>query len=142
MIFIKHYLQVLLPLLGLYSLYAVLVVPRIEPKVQTQATRWEFTSAPSKREGQWWEGYFREDAWQRQNPLMIQRDKTLLLYQKREQLTDTRWRFSPLTIVVPQGDEGERSERFSLRIPEVRKSSSRVLLTGRRVILRRWSMVS
>ncbi len=106
MIFFKHYLQVLLPLLGLYSLYAVLVVPWIEPEVHTQATRWEFTSAPSKSGEQWWEGYFREDAWQRQNPLMIQRDKTLLLYQKREQLTDTRWRFSPLTIVVPQEDEG------------------------------------
>lgn len=117
MIFFKHYLQVLLPLLGLYSLYALLVVPWIEPEVHSQATRWEFTSAPKKAGEQWWEGYFREDAWQRQNPLIIQRDKTLLLYQKREQLTDTRWRFSPLTIVVPQEDEGGAKRAIFIENP-------------------------
>jgi hypothetical protein len=117
MIFFKHYLQVLLPLLGLYGLYALLVVPWIEPEVHSQATRWEITSAPSQSGAQWWEGYFREDAWQRQNPLMIQRDKTLLLYQKREQLTDTRWRFSPLTIVVPQEDEGGAKRAIFIENP-------------------------
>ncbi len=139
MTFLKHYLQVFLPLFAAYTIYATLVVPRIEPTVHKQASRWGFTSLPKSKEGQWWESYFREDAWQRQNPLMIQRDKSLLLYQKREQLSDTRWRFSPLTIIIPQESEGDLGARFSLRIRRVRRYSSRVPLIGHRDILRRCS---
>ena len=118
MTFLKHYLQVFLPLFAAYTIYATLVVPRIEPTVHKQASRWGFTSLPKSKEGQWWESYFREDAWQRQNPLMIQRDKSLLLYQKREQLSDTRWRFSPLTIIIPQESEGGSRRAIFIENPK------------------------
>ena len=118
MTFLKHYLQVFLPLFAAYTIYATLVVPRIEPTVHQQASRWGFTSLPKSKEGQWWESYFREDAWQRQNPLMIQRDKSLLLYQKREQLSDTRWRFSPLTIIIPQESQGGSRRAIFIENPK------------------------
>ena len=105
MTFWRSYLQTLIPLLFLFGGYQAIVVPLLEPKPRASKSKWVATNNPSTSETQWWEHYFVEGAWQRKSPLIIEREQCILLYQEREQITDTRWRFKPLTIVIPQGSE-------------------------------------
>ena len=100
MIFLKYYLQILLPLLACLVGYELLVTPNVQPAKSIKPSRWVNQHNPTGQSAQWWQAYFPEGSWQRQSPLVIEQDQFILLYQKREQLTDTRWRFSPLTIVI------------------------------------------
>ncbi len=100
MIFLKYYLQILLPLLACLLGYELLVTPNVQPAKSIKPSRWVNRHNPTGQTAQWWQAYFPEGSWQRQSPLVIEQDQFILLYQKREQLTDTRWRFSPLTIVI------------------------------------------
>jgi hypothetical protein len=111
--FWRHYLQVLLPLLVAFGAYHVWVVPWLEPPPRLSKPKWISANQPSSNGPQWWEQFFVEDSWQRQNPLIIEREQCILLYQEREQITDTRWRFKPLTIVIPQNSgNGNRRAIF------------------------------
>jgi len=105
MTFWRSYLQTLIPLLLLFGGYQAIVVPLLEPKTRASKSKWVATANAVSSENQWWEHYFVEGAWQRKTPLIIEREQCILLYQEREQITDTRWRFKPLTIVIPQGNE-------------------------------------
>jgi hypothetical protein len=100
--FLRYYLQVLVPILVAFAAYQILAVPYLEPRRQETENRWIPKEEPMSFGSTWWERYFLDGAWQRQNPLVIEREECILLYQKREQISDTRWRFTPLTIVVPQ----------------------------------------
>ena len=109
--FFKYYLQLLVPLLVSFAGYQLLVTPLFEPIHAPKQSAWVNNTVP-KREGlEWWEPFFREDSWQRNSPLIIQQEQCILLYQKREQLSDTRWRFSPLTIVIPQQSQGPQQSK-------------------------------
>lgn len=100
---LRYYLQVLIPILIAFAAYQFLAVPIFEPRRKEQSDRWMPEVDPIAAQGpRWWEAYFLQEAWQRSNPLVIERNECILLYQKREQISDTRWRFTPLTIVVPQ----------------------------------------
>lgn len=114
MTFLKHYLQILFPLLACFVGYEVLLTPRVEPAKTHKQSRWVRQSNNSGQQAQWWEAYFPEGSWQRQSPLVIEQDQFILIYQKREQLTDTRWRFSPLTIVITQ--KGKDNQQRSIFI--------------------------
>lgn len=111
--FWQHYLQVLLPLLAAFAVYHAAAVPRLAPIPKETKTKWVSHQASSHAGAQWWESFFVEGSWQRQKPLMIERDQCILLYQEREQITDKRWRFKPLTIVIPQNSaNGNRRAIF------------------------------
>jgi hypothetical protein len=49
---------------------------------------------------------------------VIQQDQFTLLYQKREQLNETRWRFSPLTIIVTQKGQGDSQRAIFIDSPK------------------------
>jgi hypothetical protein len=99
---LRYYLQVFLPLMVAFAAYQFLAVPYLEPPRSEGSEQWPEKQEPISFGSKWWEPYFLAAAWQRNNPLMIERDECILLYQTREQISDTRWRFKPLTIVVPQ----------------------------------------
>jgi len=62
----------------------------------------------------WWQGYFVEDAWQRKSPKVLETPKGILIFKNWEQLSDTRWKISPLTILIPQNDFSSPSDANSL----------------------------
>ncbi len=99
---LRYYLQVFLPLMVAFATYQFLAVPYLEPLRSDGSERFVGNQQPISVGSNWWEPYFIATAWQRNNPLVIERDECILLYQTREQISDTRWRFKPLTIVVPQ----------------------------------------
>jgi hypothetical protein len=99
---LRHYLQVFLPLMVAFATYQLLAVPLLEPLHSNGSEHWLEKQEPISLDSKWWEPYFIATSWQRNNPLVIERDECILLYQTREQISDTRWRFKPLTIVVPQ----------------------------------------
>jgi hypothetical protein len=99
---LRYYLQVFLPLMVAFATYQFLAVPYLEPLRSDGSERFVENQQPISFGSKWWEPYFLAAAWQRNNPLVIERDECILLYQTREQISDTRWRFKPLTIVVPQ----------------------------------------
>lgn len=107
MIFLKYYLQILVPLLACLVGYELLVTPNVQPAKSIKPSRWVNQHNPTGQGAQWWQAYFPEGSWQRQSPLVIEQDQFILLYQKREQLTDTRWRFSPLTIVINSKNQSD-----------------------------------
>lgn len=116
--FWRHYLQVLLPLLVAFGAYHVWMVPWLEPPARLSKPKWISAHQPSSNGLQWWEQFFVEDSWQRQNPLTIEREQCILLYQEREQITDTRWRFKPLTIVIPQNSENGNRRAIFIENPK------------------------
>ncbi|MEI8212317.1 MAG: hypothetical protein WCI02_09215 [Planctomycetota bacterium] len=109
--FWKHYLHALVPLVVAFAIYSALVVPRLEPTIKPATAKWVHHQTPLNTGLQWWESFFLEDSWQRRSPLIIEREQCILLYQEREQLTDTRWRFKPLTIVIPQSSGANGNKR-------------------------------
>lgn len=111
--FLRYYLQVFLPLVVAFAAYQTWAVPFFEPKPRELANRWLPSDELVPQGAKWWEPFFLEGAWQRNQPLVIERDECILLYQQREQISDTRWRFKPLTIVIPQKTaDGERRAIF------------------------------
>ena len=118
MTFLKHYLQILIPLLVGFAGYELLVPPSIRPIKTHKESRWSHETNTSFEQNQWWDAYFPDGSWQRQHPLMIQQDQFILLYQKREQLSDTRWRFSPLTIIINQKSQSQEQRAIFIDSPK------------------------
>ncbi len=116
--FWRHYLQVLIPLAVFFAAYVGLVVPWIEPPEIARDGRLISLRSTPREETRWWESYFLEGSWQRNSPLVIERDQCILLYQEREQISDTRWRFRPLTIVIPQSSEGGGKRAIFIENPK------------------------
>ncbi len=113
MSFWRDYFRILVPLVVVFAAYHAIVVPFLEPQRKTVTKKWELVSRNQSNQIEWWEEYFEPTAWQRQSPLVIERDQCILLYQTRDQLSDTRWRLKPLTIVIPQkSDSGGRHAIF------------------------------
>jgi len=118
MTFLKHYLQILIPMLACFAGYELFIAPGIEPIKSQKQARWTQQSGLSNEQPQWWGAYFPEGSWQRQSPLVIQQDQFILLYQKRQQLSDTRWRFSPLTIVITQKGQSDQQRAIFIDNPK------------------------
>ena len=118
MTFLKHYFQILIPMLACFAGYELFIAPGIEPIKSQKQARWTQQSGLSNEQPQWWGAYFPEGSWQRQSPLVIQQDQFILLYQKRQQLSDTRWRFSPLTIVITQKGQSDQQRAIFIDNPK------------------------
>ncbi|MFM8570385.1 MAG: hypothetical protein ACKOAU_02195, partial [Pirellula sp.] len=117
MTFLRYYLQILVPLLACFAGYELMVTPSVQSVKTHKQSRWTHQSGQGQQ-AQWWETYFSEGSWQRQSPLVIQQDQFTLLYQKREQLNETRWRFSPLTIIITQKGQGDSQRAIFIDSPK------------------------
>ena len=119
MMYFRDYFRVLVPLLVAFAAYHVAVVPFLEPKSGRQGRKYEGT-ALSPRED-WWEDFFLEGDWQRdkQNPpRVVKTDSATLLFQTREQKSETRWLVKPLTILIPQRDSGTAKQAILIKNDE------------------------
>lgn len=116
MIFWRNYLRVLLPLLIAFAAYQVLAVPFLEPTVEKSETVWVSPTLP--KTAQWWEEFFIEGAWQRKSPKVIQTKRGILLFEEREQVSETRWRLKPLTILIPQSDSASGKRAVFIENPD------------------------
>ncbi len=84
------------------AVHRFVVAPWVEP-VQVEISRFKPTMG-EETSGAWWQDYFVEGSWQRNSPKVLETPKGILVFKNWEQLSDTRWRISPLTILIPQGD--------------------------------------
>jgi hypothetical protein len=84
------------------AIHRFVVAPWVEP-VQVEISRFTPTMG-EETSGAWWQDYFVEGSWQRNSPKVLETPRGILVFKNWEQLSDTRWRISPLTILIPQGD--------------------------------------
>ncbi|MEQ1826269.1 MAG: hypothetical protein ABL921_09990 [Pirellula sp.] len=105
MMFLRDYLRVLLPLVLMFAIYHLVIVPLVEPpKTKQPIAKWIAPAIPDREE--WWESSFPEGAWQRNHPRIVKTENAILLFQTREAKSKTRWLFKPLTILIPQSGSG------------------------------------
>lgn len=102
-LFIKRYLLSLTVLLIAMGGYRLLVVPAIEPPHQTPTPLPNFSGALGGP--QWWQVLFAKDAWQSNDPQIIQSKRGVVLLSREYVQTGPRTlSLKPLTIVLPQSD--------------------------------------
>ncbi len=107
MMFLRDYFRVLVPLLVAFAAYHACVVPFLEPKSDKLVRKWQGITLPPRDD--WWRDFFMEGDWQRDKktpPRVVKTDTATLLFQTREQKSETRWLVKPLTILIPQRDSG------------------------------------
>lgn len=119
MMYLRDYFRVLVPLLVAFAAYHVAVVPFLEPKSDKQGRKYEGTTLPPRED--WWEDFFLEGDWQRDKktpPRVVKTDTATLLFQTREQKSETRWLVKPLTILIPQRDSGTAKQAILIKNEE------------------------
>ena len=111
--FIREYLRVFIPLVVLLAVYRVIAVPLIEPPIKKVEPIG--SSAAPQRNNAWWNEYFKPGSWQLDQPMMAETAQgTVLLFGKLERLSGDRLRLAPLTILIPQKEDGASSSTDSL----------------------------
>jgi len=119
MMYLRDYFRVLVPLLLAFAAYHVAVVPFLEPKSDHQGRKYEGTTLSPRED--WWEAFFLEGDWQRDKktpPRVVKTDSATLLFQTREQKSETRWLVKPLTILIPQRDSGTAKQAILIKNEE------------------------
>lgn len=107
--FAKRYLQVFAGLLLGLGVYKLTVVPAIEPTPQVKQ---EIPGLERALGGvRWWESFFPEDAWQRQDPKIINTHQGILLAHRWNPIDDKTWELKPLTMILPHS----RSARLAIQ---------------------------
>jgi len=117
--YLRDYFRVLVPLLLAFAAYHVAVVPFLEPKSDHQGRKYEGTTLSPRED--WWEAFFLEGDWQRDKktpPRVVKTDSATLLFQTREQKSETRWLVKPLTILIPQRDSGTAKQAILIKNEE------------------------
>lgn len=116
MIFSRSYLRVFVPLAILFAIYNLTFVPWLDSARYVGKRKWSTDILASDNE--WWNSFFKEDSWQRQSPQVLTTEQGTLLYQHREEITDTKWKIYPLTILVPQSSSGSTKRAILISNPE------------------------
>ena len=116
MIFSRSYLRVFVPLAILFAIYNLTFVPWLDSARYVGKRKWSTDILGSDNE--WWNSFFKEDSWQRQSPQVLTTEQGTLLYQNREEITDTKWKIYPLTILVPQSSSGSTKRAILISNPE------------------------
>ena len=116
MIFSRSYLRVFVPLAILFAIYNLTFVPWLDSARYVGKRKWSTDILGSDNE--WWNSFFKEDSWQRQSPQVLTTEQGTLLYQHREEITDTKWKIYPLTILVPQSSSGSTKRAILISNPE------------------------
>jgi hypothetical protein len=116
MIFSRSYLRVFVPLAILFAIYNLTFVPWLDSARYVGQKKWSTDILGSDDE--WWNSFFKEDSWQRQSPQVLTTEQGTLLYQHREEITETKWKIYPLTILVPQSSSGSTKRAILISNPE------------------------
>lgn len=104
MLFLRRYLAALAVLLLVYAVYAVAVVPWLEPPPlprRTPVTRERLL--PSTRLADDLAQLFPPDAWERQNPKLVETEQATLLIREYQPLPDGRLELKPCTLIFHLG---------------------------------------
>ncbi len=107
MIFLRDYLRNLIPLCVTFAAYHAIAVPLLEPKSVKQDRPWVAPAIPLRND--WWEEFFVEGDWQldkKNPPRVVKTETAILLFQTRDQISDTQWLVKPITILLPQRQTG------------------------------------
>ena len=107
MIFLRDYLRILIPLCVAFAAYHAMVVPLLEPRSEKQERQWVGPAIPLRND--WWEEFFVEGDWQidkKTPPRVVKTETATLLFQTRDQISDTHWLVKPITILLPQRQTG------------------------------------
>lgn len=88
--------------------YRWLFVPAIEPPIREKPTYVAFNN--NLQTSQWWQRLFPADAWQQNQPRVLQTPRGILLCTDWTQIGPKEWRLEPLTMIIPQSqsDSGAR----------------------------------
>jgi hypothetical protein len=117
MIFSRDYLRVFVPIAIAFAIYQLTLVPFLETSVTPVGVRkWQQPTLAVRDE--WWDEFFREDAWQRQSPQVLKTENGTLLYKDRVEISETRWHIKPLTILIPQRSSGTNKRAIFISNPE------------------------
>nr|MCU0716283.1 hypothetical protein [Pirellula sp.] len=116
MIFSREYLRVFVPLAICFAVYHLTFVPWINHKTRSTERRWSTAVLPTTKE--WWDGFFKEDSWQRKSPQVLTTESGTLLYRERVEISETRWHIKPLTILIPQRSSGASKRAIFISNPE------------------------
>lgn len=107
LLFATRYVKSLGVLLVAMILYALVVVPMIEPTQQVAAEQAALEQTlPADH---WWEAFFPTDSWHAQAPKIISTSNGILLAHEVEEIDDKRMRFYPITMIIPQTDAGRQA---------------------------------
>lgn len=102
---VKRYLACLAVISLLMTVYSAAMTPLLQSPEQATQT-WQELTPTTKAEG-WWRDLFPSDAWQNQNPMVIQTQQGTLLFQDISKTTNSdTMRLSPLTLIVPVSSAG------------------------------------
>ena len=82
------------------AIQRLVIAPWVEPS-KVIAARFQPTMG-EETSNAWWQDYFVEGSWQRNSPKVLETPKGILIFKNWEQLSDTRWKIYPLTILIPQ----------------------------------------
>jgi len=95
--------------LGAYWLYALLVVPVIEPEANLRASTGRsgrtLSSPTTERYRDLLVSVFAEDAWERSSPKILETDQGLLLFREHKPLAGGEMEVFPFTVVLRARDE-------------------------------------
>lgn len=116
MIFSREYLRVFVPLAICFAVYHLTFVPWINHKNRNTERKWSAAVLPTTNE--WWDGFFKEDSWQRKSPQVLTTESGTLLYRERVEISETRWHIKPLTILIPQRSSGASKRAIFISNPE------------------------
>lgn len=102
---VKRYLACLAIIGLLMAVYSAAMTPLLRsPEYVAQAMQ---EATPGSQIAGWWRDLFPPDAWQNQNPMVIQTQQGTLLFQDISKTTTSdTMRLSPLTLIVPISDAG------------------------------------
>ncbi|MFN7840837.1 MAG: hypothetical protein ACK5YR_11830 [Pirellula sp.] len=114
MTFRREYLRAFVPLAILFAIYSLTFSRWIDSAPKNLAKRWE--TPPLKVTSTWWEPFFKEDSWQRNGPQSLETESGILLYKDRIEISERRWKIKPLTILIPQGSDGNGKSRRAVFI--------------------------
>ncbi len=112
--FLRDYLRVFIPLVGLLAAYRLLVVPWIEPTRAGPALIGP--AGMSQVATPWWSYLFQEESWQRKQPKILETPQGIFLFEKWDKLSPDRWKLYPLTILIPQNDSKATIESNALSL--------------------------
>ncbi|HUP79235.1 MAG TPA: hypothetical protein VM260_11835, partial [Pirellula sp.] len=107
MIFLRDYLRVLVPLFIAFTAFHVVLVPMLEPRAAKLKSTWVSPAIPVSDD--WWDEFFVEGDWQldkRNPPRVVKTDTATLLFQTREQISERHWLVKPISILLPQRQNG------------------------------------
>ena len=102
---VKRYLACLAVIGLLMAIYSAVMTPLLKSPEQATQT-WLEPTVMTQTDG-WWRDLFPADAWQNQNPMVIQTQQGTLLFQDITKTANSdTMRLSPLTLVLPISSDG------------------------------------